>query len=64
MQIEDRCVLRSEIKGNAKLFAWTEDSIDYLPLVLQYAVLFWEISVKSWISFALYGDFCVFLNLL
>jgi len=47
VQIEDRCVLRSEIKGNAKLFAWTEDSIDYLPLVLQYAVLFWEISVKS-----------------
>jgi len=22
----------------------------------------WEISVKSWISFAFYGDFCVFLN--
>jgi len=22
------------------LFAWTEDSIDFLPLVLQYALLF------------------------
>ena len=24
----------------------------------------WEIRVKSWNSIALYGDFCVFLNLL
>lgn len=46
------------------LFAWARRKHWFVAACIPVCFVVWEISVKSWISFALCGVFCVFLKLL